>query len=72
MRKASKSEVGYSRGMRESHCGKASEDDEGYCCHFIPPPSGSAEELGPCELVAGEISRVLWCRLFARALTLRA
>jgi hypothetical protein len=53
--------------MAESHCGKVSEDDKNYCWYFIPPPSGSAEELGTCELVEGEISRVFWCRLFARA-----
>jgi hypothetical protein len=37
MRKASKSEVDYSRGMRESHCGKAFEDDKYFYRHFIPP-----------------------------------
>ncbi len=67
MPKLSKSEVDYSLGMKESHCGKAFEDDQDYCRYFIPPPSGSALDLGTCEQVAGEISRVFWCRLFARA-----
>ena len=29
--------------------------------------SGLATELGTCEKVQGEITRVFWCRLFARA-----
>jgi len=66
MPKLSKSEVDYSLGIKESHCGKAFEDDQDYCRHFIPPLSGSALELGTCEQVTGEISRVFWCRLFAK------
>jgi len=61
----SKQSVDYSRGHRDAHCGKAFEDDEGYCRYFIEPRSGLASELGACEKVEGEISRVFWCRLFA-------
>jgi len=67
MPKLSKDEVGYGFGMKENHCGKAFEDDRNYCRHFIPPLSESALNLGTCEKVEGPISRVFWCRLFARA-----
>jgi hypothetical protein len=59
MCKVSKQSVDCNLGMKESHCGKAFED--------VPPPSNSALELGTCEKVEGEISRVFWCRLFTRA-----
>ncbi len=52
---------------RESHCGKAFDDDKFYCRYFIEPRSGLATDPGACEKVQGEISRVFWCRLWARA-----
>jgi hypothetical protein len=64
--KASKSDVDYSHGHRDSHCGKSFAGDTGYCRHFIETPSGAAD-LGACERVSGSINRVYWCRLFARA-----
>jgi hypothetical protein len=69
MFKAHKRNVDYSRGMKERHCGKSFEDDTGYCKHFVEPPSQSIGDLGTCARVQGEISRVFWCRLFARANT---
>ncbi len=63
--KASKAQVDYSRGMKESHCGRAFPDDKGYCQHFIGPYGSS--ELGTCSKVEGPINRLYWCRLFARA-----
>ena len=66
MLKADKRSVDYSRGHGESHCGHAYEADKNYCNHFIEPPKGAAD-LGACEKVSGAISRVYWCRLFARA-----
>jgi hypothetical protein len=69
LKPVSKQSVDYSRGHRDDHCGKAFADDEGYCRYFIEPRSGLASELGACEKVEGEISRVFWCRLFARALS---
>jgi hypothetical protein len=63
----SKQLVDYSRGHREAHCGKAFEDDDGYCHYFIEPRSGLATELGAWEKVEGQISRVFCCRLFAKA-----
>jgi hypothetical protein len=35
LRQASKQSVDYSGGHRDVHCGKAFEDDEGYCRYFI-------------------------------------
>ena len=66
MRKASKSEVDYSRGHAGAHCGKALDDDKAYCRYFSPP-SSPASNLGQCEKVAGPINKVYWCRLFAEA-----
>jgi hypothetical protein len=66
MPKVSKQSVDYSIGMKESHCGKASEDDKGYCRYFIPRMS-PATDLGQCERVTGPINKVYWFRLFARA-----
>jgi hypothetical protein len=66
LKQVSKQTAGYSLGRREAHCGKAYPDDENYCRHFIEPRSGLATELGRCEKVEGPISRVFWCRLFAR------
>jgi hypothetical protein len=56
MRKVSESEVDYSRGHRESHCGKVFDDDKFYCRYFIEPPTGAAH-LGACEKVSGAINR---------------
>jgi hypothetical protein len=33
---------------------------------LIEPRSGLATKLERCEKIEGEISRVFWCRLFAR------
>ena len=35
MTKANKTEVNYSRGMQNAHCGKSFRDDTNYCRHFI-------------------------------------
>ena len=53
----------------DAHCGKALENDESYGRYFIEPRSGLATVLGRCEKVEGPISRVFWCRLFARTQT---
>lgn len=58
--KAEKSEVNYSRGMRDSHCGKLDQTDVGYCENFIE--RGRPE--GACTEVQGVIGRGMWCRLF--------
>jgi hypothetical protein len=63
--KVSKTIVNYSRGDREAHCGRAFDGDKGSCRHFIETKSGG--NLGTCERVSGTISRLMWCRLFARA-----
>jgi hypothetical protein len=58
--KLSKSEVDYSRGMAESHCGKAFEDDNNYCRYFIPATvriSGGTRHLRVSA--GGDQSRVL-------------
>lgn len=54
MFKAEKRSVDYSRGHRDSHCGKVFNDDKGYCGHFIELPTGAAD-LGACEKVSGAI-----------------
>jgi hypothetical protein len=66
MFKVTKASVDCSRGHRDAHCGHAFEGDKGYCRHFIEPPTG-ATDLGACEKVSGAISRIFWCRLFAKA-----
>ena len=58
--KATKDEVNYSRGMRESHCGKMDMADVGYCANFIE--RGRAE--GGCSEVQGVIGRGMWCNRF--------
>ncbi len=63
--KLNKPQVDYSRGMKDSHCGKSYSGDSGYCRHFIEPRGNS--ELGQCERVSGPINRLYWCRLFAKA-----
>ncbi len=55
MRKANKTEVDYSRGHKDSHCGKACPDDGGYCRYFIEPLSRSAGDL--CLLKGGVVLR---------------
>jgi hypothetical protein len=57
--KKNKVEVNYSLGHKNSHCGRVSNDDKGYCTHFEGPAS--------CELVGGEIRRAYWCELFEKA-----
>jgi uncharacterized C2H2 Zn-finger protein len=59
--------VDYSRGHKESHCGKTFEDDKGYCKHFIEPTHHHSFDLGKCQLVEGNISRVYWCKLYEKA-----
>ena len=48
--KAAKTEVDYSAGKPGERCGD--------CVHF--------NEGGSCDLVAGQISSRMWCRLFQR------
>lgn len=48
--KAAKTEVDYSAGKPGERCGD--------CVHF--------NEGGSCDLVAGQISPRMWCRLFQR------
>lgn len=60
--KAAKSEVDYSRGMRERHCGKMDAADEGYCTHFIE----RGQKNGSCSEVEGTIGRGMWCKLWKR------
>lgn len=59
MVKKQKSEVNYSLGHKESHCGKVADEDKGYCKNFDPPAS--------CDKVAGRIGRPYWCKLFEKA-----
>lgn len=64
-KKYDKNEVHYSPGHRDSHCGKAWKDDEGYCRHFMSVPSGDRwPSLGRCKLVGGSIRRTYWCEKF--------
>jgi hypothetical protein len=49
MPKLSKSEIDYSLGMKESHCGKAFEDDQDYCRYFIPPRQDQRSTLAPAS-----------------------
>ncbi len=66
MLKVSKQSVNYSGVIAMQHCGHAFEGDKNHCGHFIEPPTGAAD-LGACEKVSDAISRVYWCRLWARA-----
>jgi hypothetical protein len=61
--KQPKTAVDNGRGHAGSYCGKSFPDDKGYCRHYRP----RTETEGTCELVAGTINRVYWCKLFARA-----
>jgi len=63
MIKTDKVSVNYSRGHRDSHCGKVFPDDWGFCKHFRP----SDAQTGTCEIVAGAINPLYWCTRFARA-----
>lgn len=54
MTKLTKKETDYSRGMRESHCGKVFKDDKGYCKNY--------EEPNGCSVVDGNINPVFWCK----------
>ncbi len=65
MYKIRKSDVDYGIGHAESHCGKTSDTDKGYCRYFIAPLSPAAQ-LGQCQKVAGAINKVYWCRLFEK------
>jgi len=56
MRKASKSEVDYSRGHAGAHCGKALDDDRAYCQYFIPSPLAPFSDRSEYrEAAAGEL-----------------
>ena len=59
--KQPKSEVNYSPGHKESHCGPTAEKDAGYCRFFIKPPDVGFKSLGHCRKVAGPIARGYWC-----------
>jgi hypothetical protein len=63
MIKQPKTAVDYSRGHRESHCGRSFEGDKNYCRHYH---AGSASE-GTCEKVQGTIKAVYWCKLWLKA-----
>ena len=68
MTKASKYSVNYSRGHRDSHCGKSFDGDRGFCRHFrFLPGSRAVEKVGACTKVSGDIKAMMWCKLFARA-----
>lgn len=62
--KFAKSEVDYSRGMIDSHCGPTFIKDRGYCEHFI---AQGKKPDGKCQLVEGEISPIMWCKKFEKA-----
>ena len=62
--KATKEEVNYGRGMRESHCGKVDAMDAGFCKHFIERGTGP---FGQCTEVEGRIGRTMWCERFEKA-----
>ena len=61
--KATKQEVNYGRGMRNSHCGKMDMADTGFCANFIE--RGRPE--GACTEVQGTIGRGMWCERFKLA-----
>lgn len=61
--KATKAEVDYSRGHRDSHCGKMDAADAGYCAHFIE----RGQKDGQCSEVEGPIGRGMWCKRFEAA-----
>ena len=61
--KADKASVDYSRGHRDSHCGKMDAADTGYCKHFIE----RGQKDGACTEVEGKIGRGMWCKLFESA-----
>lgn len=64
MAKVSKQSVNYSRGHKDSHCGKVFPDDKGYCRHYIPHTDQHSE--GACQLVQGSINPVYWCEKWQR------
>lgn len=61
--KFAKSDVNYSTGMLQSHCGPTFHDDRFYCKHFRPSASG---RIGKCDLVEGDIDPSYWCELYSR------
>jgi hypothetical protein len=63
MPKVNKNSVGYSRGHRDSHCGKAFDGDRGYCRHYQP----HSENEGSCTKVEGHIRAIDWCKLWSKA-----
>lgn len=67
MPKFEKSQVNYSRGHIDSHCGKVFHDDKGFCKHYIAHASGNFKMSGACQLVEGPINPVYWCKEFEKA-----
>lgn len=66
--KKPKAEVDYGMGHKDSHCGRSSKDDAGFCRHFRSPPMfGTQPITGSCVKVIGNISRTHWCKLFEKA-----
>jgi len=62
--KATKEEVNYGRGMRESHCGRLDTADAGFCRHFN---ERGQRDFGTCTEVEGRIGRTMWCDRFEKA-----
>lgn len=67
MEKKPKSEVDYSPGHKESHCGPVWEDDVGYCGNFIRGDRSNYDSMRPCRKVSGLVKRMYWCKLFEKA-----
>jgi hypothetical protein len=60
--KYTKKETDYSRGHKDSHCGRLGAWDDGYCKHYI-----GTEHTGKCQIVEGTIKAIFWCNKFAKA-----
>jgi len=60
--KYSQAEVDYNRGTHDAHCGPTSQDDTGYCKHFID----RRQTDGMCTIVEGRIGRAMWCTEFEK------
>ncbi|HEY6021570.1 MAG TPA: hypothetical protein VIY48_17290 [Candidatus Paceibacterota bacterium] len=68
MSKFSKESVNYSRGMKDSHCGKVFSDDKGYCRHFSHLSVNEEGKMsGECQIVSGDINPIYWCKKFDKA-----
>ncbi len=62
--KKPKSEVGYSVGHKDSHCGPSFKLDKSYCRSFVGGDNKTID--GTCKKVAGPIKRHYWCELFKK------